>query len=72
MRYFQGVPSPLKDPAKTDMTIFRENTEDIYAGIEWAAESDSCKKIVNFLQGEMGVKKIRSPTPPPSVSNRIA
>jgi len=61
VRYFQGVPSPLKDPTKTDMTIFRENTEDIYAGIEWAAESDSCKKIVNFLQTEMGVKKIRFP-----------
>ena len=61
MRYFQGVPSPLKNPEKTDMVIFRENSEDIYAGIEWAAESDSAKKVVNFLIGEMGVKKIRFP-----------
>ncbi len=61
VRYFQGVPSPLKNPEKTDMVIFRENSEDIYAGIEWAAESDSAKKIVNFLIGEMGVKKIRFP-----------
>ncbi len=61
VRYFQGVPSPLKNPEKTDMVIFRENSEDIYAGIEWAAESDSAKKVVNFLIGEMGVKKIRFP-----------
>ncbi|OSI12838.1 NADP-dependent isocitrate dehydrogenase [Neisseria canis] len=61
VRYFNGVPSPLKDPSKTDMVIFRENTEDIYAGIEWEAESDSAKKIINFLQNEMGVKKIRFP-----------
>jgi isocitrate dehydrogenase len=61
VRYFQGVPSPLKNPEKTDMVIFRENSEDIYAGIEWAAESDSAKKIVKFLIGEMGVKKIRFP-----------
>ena len=61
VQWFKGVPSPVKEPHKTNMTIFRENTEDIYAGIEWAAESDSCKKIVNFLQTEMGVKKIRFP-----------
>ena len=61
VRYFNGVPSPLKDPSKTDMVIFRENTEDIYAGIEWKAESDNCKKVVSFLQNEMGVKKIRFP-----------
>ena len=61
VRYFNGVPSPLKDPSKTDMVIFRENTEDIYAGIEWEAESDKCKKVVSFLQNEMGVNKIRFP-----------
>jgi isocitrate dehydrogenase len=61
VRYFKGIPSPLKDPSKTDMVIFRENTEDIYAGIEWQAESDSAKKIIKFLQDEMGVKKIRFP-----------
>ncbi|PIX75860.1 MAG: isocitrate dehydrogenase (NADP(+)), partial [Rhodocyclales bacterium CG_4_10_14_3_um_filter_68_10] len=61
VRYFRGVPSPLKHPEKTDMVIFRENTEDIYAGIEWPAESDPAKKVIGFLQGEMGVKKIRFP-----------
>jgi isocitrate dehydrogenase len=61
VRYFKGVPSPLKHPELTDMVIFRENTEDIYAGIEWAAESDACKKVIKFLQDEMGVKKIRFP-----------
>ena len=61
VRYFKGVPSPLKDPTRTDMVIFRENTEDIYAGIEWAAESDNAKKVIKFLQDEMGVKKIRFP-----------
>jgi len=61
VRYFKGIPSPLKDPTKTDMVIFRENTEDIYAGIEWAAESDNAKKVIKFLQDEMGVKKIRFP-----------
>jgi len=61
VRYFQGVPSPLKDPAKTNMVIFRENTEDIYAGIEWFAESDNARKIIKFLQNEMGVTKIRFP-----------
>ena len=61
VRYFKGVPSPLKDPTKTDMAIFRENTEDIYAGVEWQAGTDACKKVVKFLQEEMGVKKIRFP-----------
>ncbi|MEY3201010.1 MAG: isocitrate/isopropylmalate dehydrogenase [Pseudomonadota bacterium] len=61
VRYFKGVPSPLKDPSKTDMVIFRENTEDIYSGIEWAAETDGAKKVIRFLQEEMGVKKIRFP-----------
>ena len=61
VRYFKGVPSPLKDPSKTDMVIYRENTEDIYSGIEWAAESENCRKIIKFLRQEMGVKKIRFP-----------
>jgi len=61
VRYFQGVPSPVKQPEKTNMVIFRENSEDIYAGIEWAAESDGAKKVVHFLINEMGVKKIRFP-----------
>jgi len=61
VQYFQGVPSPLKHPEKTDMVIFRENTEDIYAGIEWAVGSEDCKKVMAFL-GEMGAtKKIRFP-----------
>lgn len=57
--YFKGVPSPVKHPEKVDMVIFRENTEDIYAGIEWQADSAEAKKIIQFLQKEMGVKKIR-------------
>jgi isocitrate dehydrogenase len=61
VRYFKGVPSPLREPEKTDMVIFRENSEDIYAGIEWAAESDGAKKLIDFLVREMGVKKIRFP-----------
>ena len=61
VRWFRGVPSPLKDPAGTDMVIFRENTEDIYAGIEWEAESDGARKMISFLQDEMGVRKIRFP-----------
>ena len=61
VRYFTGVPSPLKDPTKTDMVIFRENTEDIYAGIEWEAESEGARKLIAFLQDEMGVRKIRFP-----------
>ena len=61
VRHFAGVPSPLKDPSKIDMVIFRENTEDIYAGIEFMAGTDQCKKLLAFLQSEMGVKKIRFP-----------
>src|SRR6478736_4242632 len=61
VRYFTGVPSPLKDPSKTDMVIFRENSEDIYAGIEWEAETDEARKVIAFLQNEMGVRKIRFP-----------
>src|SRR5919197_1232872 len=61
VRYFNGVPSPLKDPTKTDMVIFRENTEDIYAGVEWEAESDGARKLIDFLRDEMGVRKIRFP-----------
>jgi len=61
VRYFRGVPSPLKDPSQTDMVIFRENTEDIYAGIEWEAESEGARKVIAFLQDEMGVRKIRFP-----------
>ena len=61
VRYFKGVPSPVKHPEKVDMVIFRENTEDIYAGIEWKAGTPEAKKIVDWLQKEMGVKKIRFP-----------
>jgi isocitrate dehydrogenase len=61
VRYFKGVPSPVKRPEQVDMVIFRENTEDIYAGVEWAAESAEAKKVIAFLQKEMGVKKIRFP-----------
>jgi isocitrate dehydrogenase len=61
VRYFAGVPSPVKRPEKVDMVIFRENTEDIYAGIEWQAETPEAKKIIAFLEKEMGVKKIRFP-----------
>ncbi|MCP5238568.1 MAG: NADP-dependent isocitrate dehydrogenase [Zoogloeaceae bacterium] len=61
VRYFSGVPSPLKRPELIDMVIFRENTEDIYAGIEWQSESDGAKKVIKFLTEEMGVKKIRFP-----------
>lgn len=59
VRWFEGVPSPVKHPEQTDMVIFRENSEDIYAGIEWKAGSDEAKKVIKFLQEEMGVKKIR-------------
>lgn len=59
--YFDGVPSPVKDPTRTDMVIFRENSEDIYAGIEWAHDSEEAKKVIKFLQEEMGVTKIRFP-----------
>jgi isocitrate dehydrogenase len=61
IRYFKGTPSPLKEPWKTDMVIFRENSEDIYAGIEWQANSEEAIKVINFLTHEMGVTKIRFP-----------
>ena len=61
VRYFDGVPSPVTNPEKTDMVIFRENSEDIYAGIEWEAGSDEAKKVIEFLTKEMGVTKIRFP-----------
>jgi isocitrate dehydrogenase len=61
VKYFTGVPSPVKKPELVDMVIFRENTEDIYAGIEWAAETPQAKKVIEFLQQEMGVTKIRFP-----------
>jgi isocitrate dehydrogenase len=61
VRYFRGTPSPLREPWNTDMVIFRENSEDIYAGIEWQADSKEANEIIEFLQKEMGVKKIRFP-----------
>src|SRR5579863_3607711 len=61
VRYFAGVPSPVKRPEKVDMVIFRENTEDIYAGIEWQEGTPEAKKVIEWLQKEMGVKKIRFP-----------
>ena len=61
VRYFKGVPSPVREPEKTDMVIFRENSEDIYAGIEYEAESPNAKKLIDFLIKEMGVTKIRFP-----------
>ena len=61
VQYFKGVPSPLKEPEKTNMVIFRENSEDIYAGIEYPAQSDKARKLIRFLQDEMGVTKIRFP-----------
>jgi isocitrate dehydrogenase len=61
VRYFEGTPSPLKQPELTDMVIFRENSEDIYAGIEWASGSQEARRVIDFLQREMGVRKIRFP-----------
>jgi len=61
VRYFKGVPSPVKHPELVDMVIFRENTEDIYAGVEWEFHSPEAKKVIKFLIEEMGVKKIRFP-----------
>jgi isocitrate dehydrogenase len=61
VRWFEGVPTPVKEPGKVDMVIFRENSEDIYAGIEWKAGSPEADKVIAFLQKEMGVKKIRFP-----------
>lgn len=59
VRWFQGVPSPVKEPNKVDMCIFRENSEDIYAGIEWRAGTEECSRVIDFLQNDMDVKKIR-------------
>jgi len=61
VRYFRGTPSPLREPEHTDMVIFRENSEDIYAGVEWQASSAEARKVIDFLQREMGVTKIRFP-----------
>lgn len=61
VKYFTGVPSPVRHPEKVDMVVFRENTEDIYAGIEWASGTEEVKKVITFLQEEMSVKKIRFP-----------
>ena len=61
VRWYAGTPSPVRDPGAVDMIIFRENSEDVYAGIEWEAGSDEVKKVIQFLQNEMGVKKIRFP-----------
>ncbi|HBC85497.1 MAG TPA: NADP-dependent isocitrate dehydrogenase [Lentisphaeria bacterium] len=61
VRYFKGVPSPVKEPGKTNMVVFRENAEDIYAGIEWKAGSAEADKVISFLKKEMGVKQIRFP-----------
>lgn len=61
VRYFEGVPSPVKDPSTTDMVIFRENSEDIYAGIEWMQGTTEVKKVMQFLEDEMGVTKVRFP-----------
>lgn len=61
VRWYTGTPSPVKNPAAVDMIIFRENSEDVYAGIEWEAGSDEVKKVIDFLQNEMGVEKIRFP-----------
>ena len=61
VRWFKGVPSPVKEPHKVDMVIFRENSEDIYAGIEWASGTPEAKKVIEFLVKEMKVKKIRFP-----------
>ena len=61
VQYFAGVPSPLREPEKTNMAVFRENSEDIYAGIEFEAGSENAKKLIKFLQDEMGVNNIRFP-----------
>ena len=61
VHYFKGVPSPVREPEKTEMVIFRENSEDIYAGVEFAAGTEQCKQLIEFLQTKLGVKKIRFP-----------
>jgi isocitrate dehydrogenase len=70
VRYYQGTPSPVKHPELTDMVIFRENSEDIYAGIEWKADSAEAEKVIKFLRDEMGVKKFASRNIAVSVSSR--
>src|SRR5262249_60654095 len=72
VRWFKGGPSPLKEPEKVDMVIFRENSEDIYAGIEWPAQSAEAKKVVDFLVKEMKVKKIRFPNTSPSCIKQVS
>ena len=62
LRYYKGVPSPVREPEKTNITLFRENSEDIYAGIEYAAGSDACNKLIDFLSKELGAKRIRFPS----------
>ena len=61
VRWYEGTPSPVKSPGDVDMIIFRENSEDVYAGIEWEAGSKEVAKVIEFLQNEMGVEKIRFP-----------
>ena len=61
IQYFDGVPSPVKEPEKTNMAVFRENSEDIYAGIEFEAESDNATKLIKILQDEFGIRNIRFP-----------
>ena len=61
VRWYAGTPSPVRDPGAVDMIIFRENSEDVYAGIEWESGSDEVAKVIQFLQNEMGVEKIRFP-----------
>ena len=70
VRYFEGVPSPVKHPERVDMVIFRENTEDIYAGVEWEAGTPEVKKVIEFLQSVMGVTRSASRNPPRSASSR--
>ncbi len=70
VQYFDGVPSPVKEPQKVDMVIFRENSEDIYAGVEWEAESEKAKKLIKFLIEDMGVTKIRFPATSGMASSR--
>jgi isocitrate dehydrogenase len=62
LRYYKGVPSPVREPEKTNITLFRENSEDIYAGIEYAADSEECKKLIAFLTEELAAKRIRFPS----------
>jgi len=71
VRWFEGVPSPVKKPGDVDMCIFRENSEDIYAGVEWKAGSPEAEKVIKFLTEEMGVKKSASPRTAVSASSRF-